>query len=204
MLSGSKNTSGIRDEPAAPSPSPGDDELGLERFRPHLRLLARLGLAGRVCQKVDPSDVVQETLLLAYRARDQVRGERPSEVLAWLRAILENTLNKTYRDLQRARRDVRRERPLDRYLDSSASIDEFVREVGPTPIGHAEKDELILRLLAALEDLPEEEREALTRHKLEHETLAQIQDALGRSRSTVVRLIRSALERLRRQLEEFV
>ena len=51
---------------------PADD---LDGYRSYLRLLARAQLDGRVQQRVDASDIVQETLLEAHRSREQFRGE---------------------------------------------------------------------------------------------------------------------------------
>jgi RNA polymerase sigma-70 factor (ECF subfamily) len=60
----------------------------LDGYRSYLRLLARAQLDDRVQQRVDASDIVQETLLEAHRAREQFSGESPAELMAWLRRIL--------------------------------------------------------------------------------------------------------------------
>ena len=89
----------------------------LERFRAYLRLLARLQLDPRLRPKIDPSDVVQQTLLHAYRGLDGFRGRSDGELAAWLRQILARNLAHAARDLARARRDVDRECSLEAALD---------------------------------------------------------------------------------------
>src|SRR5262245_31447323 len=81
----------------------------LERYRAYLRLLARLHLDRRLQGKLDPSDVVQQTFLQAYRALDQFRGRTEAELAAWLRQILAHNLAHAARDLGRDKRDVARE-----------------------------------------------------------------------------------------------
>jgi hypothetical protein len=44
------------------------------RYRSYLHLLARLQLDPRMQSKVDASDIVQQTLLQAVRAKDQCRA----------------------------------------------------------------------------------------------------------------------------------
>src|SRR5438876_4777969 len=93
----------------------------LERFREYLRLLARLQLDPRWQAKLDPSDIVQQTLLQAYEARDQFRGRNTAERAAWLRQILARVLANAVRNLSRAKRDAGRERSLEAALSQSSS-----------------------------------------------------------------------------------
>ena len=51
-----------------PKPTTPDNQ-SFERFRSYLRFLAKVQLDGRLRGKIDPSDLVQQSLLEAHRAR---------------------------------------------------------------------------------------------------------------------------------------
>src|SRR5688572_4269266 len=81
-----------------------DLALLLEQHRAYLMLLARLGLDARLRAKVDPCDVVQQTLLEAHRSAQNFRGGGP-QLTAWLRSILACQIARAARDLRRGKRD---------------------------------------------------------------------------------------------------
>jgi hypothetical protein len=98
----------------------GDGEPGLDRFRDYLVLLARVQMDARLRAQLNPSDIVQQTLLEAYRQREQFRGQDDAALAGWLRQILAHNLADAGRALGRARRDVARERSLEAVLEESS------------------------------------------------------------------------------------
>ena len=182
--------------PAVPGPA-------LERFRAYLRLLARLHLDERLRGKLDPSDVVQQTLLQAYQALHQLRGRSDGELAAWLRQILARNLALAVRDFARAKRDVARERSLEAALaESSSRLDAWLAAEQSSPSQRAERNEEALRLAEALEHLPEAQREALVLQHWQGWSLAEIGERLGRSPEAVAGLLKRGLKQLRMLMQE--
>ena len=175
--------------------------LALERFRDYLRLLARLQLDPRLQGKLDPSDLVQLTLLKAHQAQDQFRGRTPAEQAAWLRQILANTLANAVRDLARAKRDIALERSLEAALtDSSSRLEAWLAADQSSPSQQAERNEELLRLAEALATLPPLQREVLLLRHCQGWALADIAAHVGRSRAAVASLLRRGLRQLREHL----
>src|SRR6476660_1199427 len=103
-------------------------------YQSYLYLLARSHLGRRHQARLDPSDIVQQTLLHAHQKRSQFRGASEPELMAWLRQILANNLADAVRGLARAKRDVARERSLDRDVDDSFSrVDGWLAAVQSSP-----------------------------------------------------------------------
>jgi RNA polymerase sigma-70 factor (ECF subfamily) len=183
--------------------TPDDQGMALEGFRSYLHLLARLQLGPRVRSKLDPSDVVQQTLLKAHQARDQFRGREPAELAAWLRRILARTLADILRDLGRARRDVDLERSLEAAVEeSSVRLGQLLAADQPSPSQQAIRNEQVVRLAEALGRLPEAQREALVLKHCEGWSLAEVGAHLGRSPAAVASLLRRGLKQLRGELHE--
>src|SRR5256885_12485503 len=118
----------------------------LERFRAYLSLLARMQLDPSLRGKIDLSGVVQQTLLEAHRAMDQLRQWDEPRQLAWLRRALANNLTDEVRKLGAAARDVRRERSLEAELEqSSARLEAWLTSAEATPPEKLVRNEQLLR-----------------------------------------------------------
>jgi RNA polymerase sigma-70 factor (ECF subfamily) len=144
---------------------------------------------------------VQQTLLKAYQARGQFRGQTPAEQAAWLRQILARTLSDAVRDLHRDKRNLARERSLEAALaESSSRLEVSLIAAGMSPGEEAERNELLLRLAEELRRLPEPHRLAVLLRHCQGWCLDDISRHLGRSRASVASLLRRGLERLRERL----
>jgi RNA polymerase sigma-70 factor (ECF subfamily) len=178
-----------------------EPNLALERYRGYLRLLAGLQVGPRLRVKVDPSDLVQQTLLKAYKAREQFHGGSDAEMSAWLREILARTLADAIRDMSREKRDLHRERSLEAALaESSARLAAWIVTSGMAPPEHAERNEQLLRLAEALTELPDLQRQAVLLRYYEGRSLEDIGEQLQRTRAGVASLLRRGLDRLRQSL----
>ena len=180
---------------------PEDPVPDFGRFRSYVHLLARLHLGDR--PGLDPSDLVQQTLLEAHRAYGGCRASTDAERAAWLRRILANNLADAVRGRTRARRDATREVSLDAALaESSARIGLWVAAPGPAPVQEADGHEQAVRLAAALAALPEAEREALVLQHWHGLTVAQVGQRLGRTPAAVGGLLKRGLRRLRDRMTD--
>jgi RNA polymerase sigma-70 factor (ECF subfamily) len=174
----------------------------VERYRQYLRVLARLQLDLRLQAKVDPSDLVQQTLLRAHERRAQFRGRTEAEFTAWLRQILAAQLAKALRRYATGARDLGLERSLEHALEeSSARLEAWLATDAPSPSEQADRNEQLLRLAEALARLPEDQRRAVELHYVKGHTLAEVGDRLGRGKRAVAGLLFRGLKRLRQFLE---
>ena len=177
--------------------------LRLESYRDYLRLLARLQLDPRLRSKLDPSDVVQNTMVQATKALEQFRGKTPEEELAWLRKILARELARAVRDLGREKRDIHREQSLEHALDeSSKRLEHFLADGQSTPSERAERNEQVFLLASALVTLPDRQRQAVEFHYFDQLSLPEISAILGCSDKAVGGLLHRGLVKLRETLEE--
>lgn len=172
----------------------------LDAFRSYLLLLARLQLDGGPRNRIDASDIVQQTLLEAHVKLDQFHGG-DSALAAWLRQALINNLRDAWRALRKGKRDIRREQSLEDAVEhSSARLQGMLAAPsapGGSPSQQAVRNEDILRLADALTQLPEAQREAIVMHHLQGCSLTRTAQNLDRTDAAVAGLLHRGLKKLR-------
>lgn len=152
---------------------------------------------------MEPSDVVQQTLLDAHKDRDRFRGGSEAEHLAWLRRLLACNLADALRAMGRARRDAARVRSLEAALgESSARLENWLAADQSSPSQRAERNESFVHLADALVRLPEDNRRALLMRHCQGASLAEISEALGRTPQAVAGLLKRGLAQLRDQMPD--
>jgi RNA polymerase sigma-70 factor (ECF subfamily) len=185
---------------ASPAADPG---AVLEGFRDYLTLLARLQLAPGLRGKVDLSGVVQETLLDAHRAMDQLSRMTAEQQAAWLRKALACNLADEVRKLGTAMRDVSRERPLEHGVEESSDrLEAWLATDQPSPSEQAQRNEQLLQLAHALAQLPEDQRLAIELHHLRGQPVAEVARELERSEGAAGALLVRGLKKLRTLLQD--
>jgi RNA polymerase sigma-70 factor, ECF subfamily len=187
----------------------GDSPPPFEAYREYLRLLARLQLDPRLQGKLDPSDVVQETLLKAHANWKQFRGEGEgegdgaTELAGWLRRILANTINDAVRRFGNGARDVKREQLLEKSLDESSSrLEAWLAVNSSSPSQHAIRQEELVKLSKALAQLPPDQRLAVELKHLHGCSVEMISSEMNRTKTAVGGLLRRGVKKLRELLNE--
>ncbi|HET6880364.1 MAG TPA: sigma-70 family RNA polymerase sigma factor [Pirellulales bacterium] len=173
----------------------------LGSLRPWLKIVAERELPACLRGRVEASDIVQQTLLDAWRGLGGFRGKTQAERLAWLRAILRRVVLQQGRSrLGTEKRGRGSERLQSELALTESRIESLAGGDRPTPAEQAATNEASLLLARAIESLsPDDQQLIRLRHfeQLSHEAIAV---QLGCSPATVrMRWVR-ALRKLRDQL----
>jgi RNA polymerase sigma-70 factor (ECF subfamily) len=178
---------------------PDDRGEALIRFRSYLLLLARSHVDDRLRGLLDPSDLVQQTLLRAHEKWGQCRGTTDAERAAWLRAILATELAEAVRKFDR-RGEGRRQSIEAHLAGTSARLELRLRSDSASPSGLAERKERLLELADALLALPEDQRVALELRHLRDLPVRAVAERMNRTSAAVAGLLRRGLASLREAL----
>ena len=171
-----------------------------ERYSPALRQAIAARMDRRLRQRVDPSDILQETEMEVFARMDEYLQRRPMPLEQWLHQTAVQCLAAAWRrHVQAIRRSVARE---ERLPDRSSML-LVKRLVKRPPSGVLEHEEMARRLESVLDQLSELDREILFLRAVEGISNDQAATRLGVSPAAARKRFTRALLRARQALEQF-
>jgi RNA polymerase sigma-70 factor (ECF subfamily) len=172
--------------------SPDDAVKPVDQYRDYLLVLARLHQGILAKARLDPSDIVQMTLLKAHQCSAQFRGTTGREQAAWMRRILTNTM------IDAARKAAPQERSLEAAIERSSIKLEALLD--GRRLNDLDRDERLAGLAGALAALPDDQRAAIDLRYLQSLSIEAIGQRMNRSTASVGGLLQRGLRRLREVL----
>jgi RNA polymerase sigma-70 factor, ECF subfamily len=166
-----------------------------ERVAGRLLALIRLRLGRGLRARLESRDILQASLLRAFRHMDQLQGGDSAALMAWLARIAENEIRDQADFHGRQRRDAARDVPLED--PALGGLAERIRSQASRLI----LDEEAERLELALETLDEPYREVILLRKYEELSFEEIAQRMGRSPDACRMLLARALTALTLALE---
>jgi RNA polymerase sigma-70 factor (subfamily 1) len=168
----------------------GDQEAFSGLFRKYSRRLAvlihyKLGAELRGSREVD--DILQETLLRAFRDIGRFHYRTPGSFLSWLSSIADHAI------VDAARYDARQRRAAELAPLSQGPEPADTK----TPSRLLAQMESVARLLERLDALPEDYRRAILLAKIEGLSTAELAERMGKSREAAALLVHRAVKRFR-------
>jgi len=168
------------------------------RYGERLRTVVRLRLGIRLRSKLESCDVVQDAMLKALPRMQDAEFATSGAFFHWLTAIVENHIRDMADHYAADKRDAARERPLELQQPGSQSITGPIANLATsgTPSMAAAQAEDLLRLEAAVDALPADQKEALLLVRYEGLSLAEAGEKMGRTPDAVRMLVARAIVRL--------
>jgi RNA polymerase sigma-70 factor (ECF subfamily) len=174
----------------------------LQMYRNYLTILATIQLDRKLRRRVNPSDLVQETMLAAHRDFAKFRGHSEPEFLAWLRQVLINCLHHAVEvHLRAKKRDVRREVSIEQVsaaLDRSAvGLAQMLVDRGGSPSASLRQRERAVALANQLARLEPDYRDVIVLRNLQGLPFDEIAERMDRRTGAVRMLWLRAIDRFK-------
>ncbi len=178
----------------------------LETHRDRLRKMIAARLDPRLAPRLDPSDVVQETLSDAARKLADYLRDRPLPFYPWLYQLAAERLARTHRrHVASTIRGIGREETIDAPSHDGATWTRLVDRLtgnDTTPGHRAAREEQRILLVGAIDRMGKTDRVILGLHYLDQLTFDEIAAVLEIGLSAAKMRHLRAIERLRGILEE--
>jgi RNA polymerase sigma-70 factor (subfamily 1) len=182
---------------------PADPNQDLEEMRAYLETLTFIQIDPRLRSKFGLSDIIQTTLVEAWRDLQRIQALDAAGRKRWLRRMLVNNLLQEIDRWRAQCRDYRLEQQLQAAADeSSCRLQSWLVADDTSPSGRLASQENALRLLEALAKLDPRQREALILQKYHGCKLAEIAEHMSCTTGAVAGLHARGLQALRSLLPD--
>jgi RNA polymerase sigma-70 factor (ECF subfamily) len=172
-----------------------------DQYTGFLLRIVELRMDPRLRRRIDPIDVVQESLLEIFRRLNEYLERRPMPFRLWVRETALERLLKLHRQhLQTQRRAIGREVSLPDH--TSLVLIQCLQSRELSPSGKLNQAEVIQRVRETLDQLPETDRELLLLRTFEGLSTSEIAYQLGISTDAVNKRYGRALIHLREHLRK--
>lgn len=179
----------------------GDEDavdLLIARHRRYVRQLIELRLGPDIQARVDSSDVIQETLIVASRRFYEFLEQRPISFRLWLRGKALDRLVEARRRHTARKRDARRDIPI---TDASSML--IAQKLIPmVPRNPLVQQELAAKVRLSLQRLTEQQQEILLLRHAECLSNAEAAEVLGIDPGNASKRYGRALGRLSTELRK--
>ena len=166
-------------------------------YRPRLAVLIRYKLSEHLRERVEVDDILQEVFFAASKDIGSFTYRSPGSFMSWLSRIADHLIADEARSAARQKR-----RAVELVRFRSASNPEGPEPADPTtPSRILMQNEGVENLLARLDALPPDYRQAILLAKVEGLSSAEMAIRMSRSREAVAVLLHRALQRLRTLVE---
>ncbi len=177
----------------------GGDESALAQlcgaYAERIRRIIRLRMGAELRSKLESMDIVQDAMMVALRGLDRFNYRTEGDFLRWLCGIAENQIRGGLDRFHAAKRDIRREAPLDPGAAGTESGPQIA--AGPmvttTPSVIFSRSEDLDRLERAMDALKPEYREVIVLAKVEGLSYQETATRLGKSPEAVGMLLSRAM-----------
>jgi RNA polymerase sigma-70 factor (ECF subfamily) len=182
------------------------DEAALAEFveanRPALMAFLHSRIGSHLAKKIEAEDILQDACLEACRSLDKAPLES-WDPLHWLFQICERKIIDAHRrHFASQKRDASREASIPEGSEAAGGLGNLLAASMTTPSAAFSRDQRQLRVLAALDTLPEEQREALRLRYLVGLPSKEIAQKLGKTDGAVRVMLSRSLAKLQEMLAD--
>ncbi|MBM3976125.1 MAG: sigma-70 family RNA polymerase sigma factor [Planctomycetes bacterium] len=166
-----------------------------ERYQPVLGKALSNALRNRLGGRTGAEDLLQSTLIQAWKGLADFQDDRPGRFTLWLHTLALNTLRDVLRRHSAQCRDLQRE-----HRGEPADVLAAAEAAEPSPLDQAERADAYLRLIDALQELDEVARAVLHLREVSKVEWTSIESMLALSRDSARVIHARALGQLQRKL----